>query len=104
MRILVSWPTCCRTRVCSPTIRDARHRIAVEAREVSLIAEITVAHRSRRNHRMVDAVVHVLLVILKGGEKEELVAVVVEICARNDQRATNLAAGIEILCLRPRNV
>src|SRR5689334_17542917 len=52
---------------------------------------------------MIDAIVHILFVILSREEEEQLVAVVVEVRSRNYNWAPDLSTGVKVLCLRTRD-
>src|SRR5207249_3561714 len=67
--------------------RHSGNGVAIKLAEVSCITEVALPHGRSRNYGVVHAVVHVLLVVLGSEEKEQLIAVVVEVRARDDERA-----------------
>src|SRR5437764_4679533 len=63
------------------------------------LSDYALAHLCGRNHGVVHPIVDVLLVVLHSIEKEELVAVVVQLRSRNDDRATNVKTRVKVSCL-----
>src|SRR5439155_1548125 len=84
--------------------RHSGNGVAIKLAEVSCITEVALPHGRSRNYGVVHAVVHVLLVVLGSEEKEQLIAVVVEVRARDDERAADVEARVEVLGFGARKV
>ena len=72
----------------------------LELAQVRRVGEVAVAHRLRRHPRPQRAGVEVLLVVLVAEEEEQLVAVLVEVGAGNEQRTAEVEAREVELVLR----
>ena len=75
----------------------------IKTLEVCRIGEVAVAHRLRRRYRFADVghrVLHMLKSLLESREKEELVAVLVEFCSRNEHRTADIGPEIVVAVVR----